>query len=340
MSFTKFIDQEIISSLIQKQNNSFDNISVNDNFRIGSNSDDSVYFNAKVATSIDMSNNDIKNVNNININGFITPSQSTDLDVITLDKNVSFVDYDNLQNTFYTRIGSSGDELNPQLSIDNSGSVYMAGVFTSDELGIYDFTNNDIPIGSLTKEGDQCLFITKYSDTGVNQWKTKITGYNEKTEPSIYTTGIGNTLVTMQSYDDCHIKIYDTQNGNYCPVKVLQGEEYNVANTLLVKYNSDGIFGWNCRVKIINYPDERFSSNAVVSGDLSGNVYLTGYYPAYRHNQCRGGAIEIYDKTSDETPVRTFTNGNNQSLYSYFIIKFDSTGKFLWVNHINGNLQN
>jgi hypothetical protein len=101
-----------------------------------------------------MSNNDINNIKNLNINGLITLSQTDDLDVITLDKNTSFVDYNNLQNTFYTRIGSSGDELNPQMSMDMSGNVYMTGVFTSDELGIYDFTNNNIPIGLTWPTGN------------------------------------------------------------------------------------------------------------------------------------------------------------------------------------------
>ncbi len=275
----------------------------------------------------------------ITMNGVVVPSHTEDVDVVSLDKHTNFINYNNLHNTFYTRIGGSDKELAPQISTDDNGNVYVTGAYQSNELDIYDFTNNNVPIGSLFLEGIQCLFLTKYDETGINQWKTRITGYDVKIEPTIYNNGSGDTFVTMQSYDNGStgdIKFYDVNNVS-SPVKTLDGEVYDVANTILAKYTTDGVFSWNCRVRVLNYPDPSgyiFSTNATVTGDASGNVYLCGYYP--------GGAVAVYDTTSDETPAYTFTNDEDETnrLDSFFIIKYDASGVFTWFNHINGDLQN
>ncbi len=275
---------------------------------------------------------------NATVNGLIIPSHANDQDVVTLDKNVNFIDYKNLQNTFYTRVGGSSDELNPQMAVDNSGNIYMAGVYDSDELDIYDFTNNTTPVGSLFKSGYQSLFLTKYNDAGVNQWKTKIGGYDAKTEPSIYSSGLGDTFVAMQSYGDGDIRIYDVNNVS-SPVKTLDSEQYNVSNTVLVKYNTDGVFQWNCRVKIVDASGiDSFSSNTVVTSDASGNLYIVGYCPTR--------SFEVYDTTSDSTPVKTVLlyiqendNDFDETFTAYFIVKFDADGKYLWFNRIEGNLE-
>ena len=251
-----------------------------------------------------------------------------DLDVIDVNTKTSFVNYDNLQNTFYTRIGGGSDDLNPQMYLDKYDNVYMAGVYESEELGIYDFTNNTVPVGSLYLDGDKSLFITKYDSAGVNQWYTRIGGYYAKSEPSVFVNGNGDMFITMQSYEDGVINIYDVNNIN-SPVKTLSGLDEN-ANTLFVKYNNKGEFQWNIRIIAINLPDSlSFTSSAVVTGDLEGNLILCGYFD--------GDSIEVIDTSNDETPVKIFTRAD-EGPSAYFICKFDYRGKFLWINHIEGGL--
>jgi len=252
-----------------------------------------------------------------------------DLDVIDVNTKTSFVNYDNLQNTFYTRIGGGNDDLNPQMYLDKYDNVYMTGVYESEELGIYDFTNNTVPVGSLYLDGERSLFITKYDSAGVNQWYTRIGGYYAKSEPSVFVNGNGDVFITMQSYDDGNINIYDVNNIS-SPVKTLQGVDTGDANTILVKYNNKGEFQWNIRMIAINLPDTpSFTSSAVVTGDLEGNLIVCGYF--------NGDSIEVIDTSNDETPTKIFTR-SEEGPGAYFICKFDNRGKFVWVNHIEGGL--
>jgi len=253
-----------------------------------------------------------------------------DLDVIDTSTKTSFVNYQNLQNSFYTKIGGNNYDANPQMYLDKHDNVYIAGVFVSSELGIYDFTNNEVPVGSLTlNEADQALFLTKYDSTGVNKWYTKIGGYYVKSEPSVFVNGSGDMFVTMQSYDDGDILIYDTKDKNI-PAKTLGGLNSGDANTIFVKYNTKGEFQWNVRVIAFNTPESpTFTSTAVVTGDLEGNLFVCGYF--------NGEAIVVFDTSDDEIPQQVFVR-EEYGPGAYFILKFDYTGKFLWVNHIEGGL--
>ncbi|NBP57760.1 hypothetical protein EBU71_14740, partial [bacterium] len=250
-----------------------------------------------------------------------------DLDVIDTNTKTSFVNYQNLQNTFYTKIGGEGYEVNPQIHLDKNDNVYMAGVYDSDEVSIYDFTNQNVPVGSLQLDGEQSLFITKYDSAGVNQWYTRVGGYYAKEEPSIFVNGNGDVFVVMQSYEggEESINIYDVNNVQY-PAKTLS--EYSETNTVLVKYNSKGEFQWNIRMKAFTVENESFTSTACVTGDLEGNLFVSGYFDSE--------TISIYDTGSDETPCKTFNRFLDGEYACYFICKFDYRGKFTWLNHLEG----
>uniref|UniRef100_A0A6C0IG15 Bulb-type lectin domain-containing protein n=1 Tax=viral metagenome TaxID=1070528 RepID=A0A6C0IG15_9ZZZZ len=250
-----------------------------------------------------------------------------DLDVIDTNTKTSFVNYQNLQNTFYTKIGGGGYDLNPQIYLDKNDNVYMAGVYNSDELGIYDFTNNEVPVGSLKLDGERSLFLTKYDSAGINKWYTRIGGYYSKSEPNVFVNGNGDFFVAMQSYDDGDINIYDVNNQNF-PAKILDGINSGDANTIVVKYNNKGEFQWNIRVSSFYFEGTAITSSAVVTGDLEGNLIVSGYFD--------GDSIYVADTGSDNDPAKIFTRDGEGE--AYFILKFDYTGKFLWVNHLEGGL--
>lgn len=265
-----------------------------------------------------------------------------DLDVIDTSTKTSFVNYENLQNTFYTRIGGDGgDTLNPQIHLDKNDNLYMVGVFSSNELNIYDFTNTTVPVGSIIKDddgSDRCLFLTKYDSKGVNQWYTKIGGDYQKSEPSVFVNANGDLFVTLQSYDENgFIKIYDVTN-KQVPVKTLVGFNPDSGNssTVFVKYNNKGEYIWNIRMISKNLPliedDNSFTSTAVVTGDLEGNLFVSGFFG--------GDSIYVIDTGNDDLtePVKILTKVDQDAPGAYFICKFDYTGKFLWLNHVEGGL--
>jgi len=250
-----------------------------------------------------------------------------DLDVIDTNTKTSFVNYQNLQNTFYTKIGGPEYELNPQIHLDKNDNVYMAGVYDSNEVSIYDLTNQNVPVGSLQLDGDQSVFITKYDSAGVNLWYTRVGGYDTKEEPSIFVNGNGDVFVVMQSTEDIEdsIKIYDVNNVQN-PVKILSN--YPETNTVLVKYNTKGEFQWNIRMKAFDVDTESYTSTACVTGDLEGNLYVSGYFDSE--------TINIYDTGSDTVACKSFNRFLEGETSAYFICKFDYRGKFTWLNHLEG----
>jgi hypothetical protein len=105
------------------------------------------------------------------------------------------------------------------------------------------------------------------------------------------------------------------------------------ANTLVVKYNTKGEFVWNIRIVSFDFPEiQSFTSSAVVTGDLQGNIFITGYFD--------GQSIAIVDTGSDENPQKVFSRlgEGDGGPGAFFICKFDYTGKYLWVNHLDGGL--
>lgn len=255
---------------------------------------------------------------------------TNDFDIVDLNSKTSFIDYKNLQNTYYTRICGTSDDLRPQLGLDKDGNLYVAGVYQSSELNIFDYSSNNVPVGNLYRDAaDQNLFLTKYNQAGKNLWRTRIGGYNAKKDPSIFVAYNGAVFVSMTSNDDGNIDIFDVNNVNEV-AKSLTG--YNYDNTILVKYNEKGEFQWNLRIKALNIPEESNdeTSGAVVTGDMDGNIYMAGCY--------RGGAFEVYDTSDDDVPVETFQNADPSNDISYFIVKFDYTGKFIYANHLVGIL--
>jgi len=249
-----------------------------------------------------------------------------DLDVIDVNTKTSFVNYQNLQNSFFTKLGNVGDDLNPQIYLDKYDNVYMTGVYQSDELNIYDFTNNTVPVGALSLDGDQSLFLTKYNQAGVNQWYTRIGGYYDKEEPSVFVNGNGDMFITMQCQDDGDVKFYDVNNVT-SPVFTLPGTSDN-SYTIFVKYNNKGEYQWHIRVVSENTNETTsFTSTAVVTGDLDGNLIISGFFD--------GDFINVYDTSSDDVPFKMFSR-DGEAQAAYFICKFDYTGKFLWVNHLEG----
>ena len=249
-----------------------------------------------------------------------------DLDVIDPNTKTSFVNYQNLQNSFFTKLGSGGDDLNPQIYLDKYDNVYMAGVYQSDELNIYDFTNNSVPVGALSLDGEQSLFLTKYNQAGINQWYTRIGGYYDKEEPSVFVNGNGDMFITMQCQDDGDVKFYDVNNVT-SPVFTLSGTSDN-SYTIFVKYNNKGEYQWHIRVVAENTNETAsFTSTAVVTGDLNGHLIISGFFD--------GDFINVYDTSSNNVPFKIFSR-DGEAPAAYFICKFDYTGKFLWVNHLEG----
>ena len=138
---------------------------------------------------------------------------------------------------------------------DESGNVYVAGSFDSPMLAF----NNGI---TLSNSGDYDGYIAKYNSDGVCQWAEKIAGKGYDYVFSISTDINGNVYVAGY-FKSSKLRF---NNG------IILTKSADVAG-YIAKYNSDGVCQW---AEKIAGTDGDYARS--ISTDLSGNVYVTGYF--------------------------------------------------------------
>ena len=178
---------------------------------------------------------------------------------------------------------------------DESGNVYVAGSFDSPMLAF----NNGI---TLSNSGDYDGYIAKYNSDGVCQWAEKIAGKGYDYVFSISTDINGNVYVAGY-FKSSKLRF---NNG------IILTKSADVAG-YIAKYNSDGVCQW---AEKIAGTDGDYARS--ISTDLSGNVYVTGYFHSNK---------------------LTFNNGitlSNIGASDSYIAKYNSDGVCQWAEKIAG----
>ena len=173
---------------------------------------------------------------------------------------------------------------------------------------VYDNHKKDI---SLDTSGNQDVFIAKYSDSGIVQWATRISGSDPKLSYSI-TNDTNNNVYVTGSYNNSTITIYDT---NGYGQTTLDSSGNN--DVFIVKYSDTGYTQWATRIS-----GSGFESGTSIVTDTANNIYVTGGYDA---------PITIYD-TNGYGHTTLDTSGNED----VFILKYSHTGYAQWATHISG----
>jgi hypothetical protein len=178
-----------------------------------------------------------------------------------------------------------------------------------------------LPITSST----QALILVKYNIDGVAQWATKIEGSGSSRnllfldkEKNIYIVGAYPSNITF--YDA------PTLSSSIPPINNLSDGN---TKTYIVKYNSSGIAQWATNIKDDeNNPyippfGSRLTIPTGISTDNNGDVYVTGYYNINIEFNNNPGNIP------STPPTITVPLGN-------FVVKYNSTGNFIWKTKITG----
>jgi hypothetical protein len=190
------------------------------------------------------------------------------------------------------------------ITIDHSGSVFISGDF----LGTVDFNYDSTNVYNLTSYGGTTdIFILKLTSTGDFIWARSIYGSGNERNFSMTNDLAGNLYYTGQ-----FSAVTDFDPG----AAVFNLSWVGGADVFLSKLNSGGDFVW---AKAIGGTanDEAFD----IALDASSAIYITG----------------IFTTTADFDPDTGQFLLTPYLHRSIFISRFDSSGKFTWVNQIDGS---
>ena len=204
------------------------------------------------------------------------------------------------------QFGGAGTTIGTSIKSDQSGSVYVSGIFS----GTVDF-NPDPAISAVfnyTSFGVGDGFITKLDINGDLMWALQIGGTAGDGVNSISLDASGNAYAVGWFQGICD---FNPSAGSFN--LTADGDDIFVA-----KYNSLGIFQW--AKKMGGVGSDRGHS---IYLDASGNIYTTGFFQ---------GSAQFDPGT---TSFILSASGSNNT--AAFISKLDSSGSFLWAGKLGGN---
>lgn len=201
---------------------------------------------------------------------------------------------------------------------DSSGNVYVAGMFAT-SITAYNYQEVAFSPNVTTATGTNCLFLTKYNNTGDVQWITKMTGTGNTNEiRQIDTDSSGNVYLAVSYGPSAILTLFNsdgTQFGTTMP---------NNGNSAggVIKYDTSGFVQW---FVIIDGAAVDFSFGVHV--DSSDNIYVLGRFDG-------SADLRIYNADGSEfTPA----NRTGNSTIEGFVVKFDSLGAAQWYARVGGS---
>lgn len=296
------------------------------NYTLFNNSNPDMYGNIFI-TKLDLSGNiiwaksaggsdydDVKGIvtdsyGNIYITGTFT-NDSINFDNITLHNlgivgnDIFVAKYDPLGNILWAKSGGNGEshDFSSAITCDKEDNIYITGRY---ELNSFIFDNDTLTYIGPPPSTYSDMYILKLNETGNILWGKTATGVNIEWGWSLTSDTIGNIYVcggfTSPSVSLDSITLINT------------GDLYS-RNVFIAKYNSSGEIQWanNIFNNVGGY-------NNKITSDIFNNIYITGSF---------------YDSTivfGNTTLINT-----SDTACDMFIVKYDSSGNFIWAKSANG----
>ena len=246
---------------------------------------------------------------------------------------------------------SNGDLTPRKVVTDSNGNIYITGLFKgSITLNSYisggnGSTINTIPYGTLTSTNttNYIAFVVKYNSYGTAQWATRIetVGTVPIFPNSISCDTSGNVYIdgyygVNSNPSPSTLTIYSYTSGCIPGTNPITTTPYGtllnstgLADIFLIKYNTNGIAQW-----ATNVAGAGTEYSYTSSIDLSGNVYITGYFGP--------SSTIIYNYVSGCTPgtapiiTSSYTTLTSDGLRDSFLVKYNSSGSGQWVTRVGG----
>jgi uncharacterized protein (DUF2345 family) len=210
------------------------------------------------------------------------------------------------------------------LYIDSVGGEYVQGDFNSFGSNLFDIVTSS-GTQSVGGYNDGYRLVIK-SLNGVYQWTCGILASTTNTKTnSLYVDNVSNVYVTAPFYSG-NISVTDT-TGPF--VNNSKGYPF----VALIKFNAQGVLQWYSHQRFTTATFQNFLNTPVVTGDLVGNVYMSGGYNTAEVDKSSilynsDGSISPYSLVPD---VDTTQYGG-----ASYVIKYTSTGFVQWVSSIMG----
>jgi hypothetical protein len=214
------------------------------------------------------------------------------------------------------KIGGLNNDLpNGGICIDAIGNFYVAGVYLSNPVTIFD-TDNETPFVDLAISGTADVYIVKYNASGVPQWVRKIGGGSVNSPVTISVDPNGN-VYTTGTFDSNPITVFNTDNSTAFTTIATTGQD----DVFIVKHDTSGTPLWARKVG-----GTLAESAGGLSVDSSGNVYISGSYAS--------ATFRVFN-TDNTTNFATLANSGTAT-NDVFVVKYNTSGTPQWVRKIAG----
>ena len=199
-------------------------------------------------------------------------------------------------------IGSGFNEISNSITVDNLSNIYISGFFQD----TVDF-NTGSGINNLIAEGNLDLFFAKYDSNGSYLWANSIGSIaNDNMGYSIFVDSLGNVYLAG----------YFNGTTDFDPgLGIANLTSLGNRDGFFAKYDTNGNFIWAKSIGSTNWEE---CQN--ITGDNSGNVYITGYFEA----------------TIDFDPGPGIANLTSLGNRDGFFAKYDTNGNFIWAKSLGG----
>jgi hypothetical protein len=248
---------------------------------------------------------------NVYITGYFSGTADFDPDAVTADNHTSAGNED----IFLTRIKSDGSygwtktmggtnrDFGQSVAVDVSENVYITGYFS----GTADFDPDAVTADNHTSAGNEDIFLTRIKSDGSYGWTKTMGGTNRDFGQS----------VAVDVSENVYITGYFSGSADFDPDAVTADSHISAGNEdiFLTKIKSDGSYGWT---KTMGGANADYGQS--VAGDISGNVYVTGYFWGVADFDPGGGGD-------------SHISAGNEDI---FLTKIKSDGSYGWTKTMGG----
>ena len=211
-----------------------------------------------------------------------------------------------------TRLASTNTVISRGISVDQTGDIYVTGLFSGGRVSIYGQSLS--LFSTIPNSGSNDAFIVKYNTNGAPQWTTRIASTGSDSGYSIATDDSDNIYVTGDyGFGGVPVAIFNSTGSVFANLS-----NSGNSDVFIVKYNSNGIGQWAARIGSTGTEAGRS-----IATDSSGNVYVTG---------SGGSSVTITAFNADGTSFGT-TLANSGGTDA-FIVKYNTDGDVQWVARV------
>jgi hypothetical protein len=217
---------------------------------------------------------------------------------------------------FVVKYNSSGTKQWTQ-QLGTSSTDYAGGIATDSSSNVYVTGHTQGGLDSNTNVGGQDLFVVKFNSSGTKQWTQQL-----GTSATEYGTGI-----TTDSSGNVYV-------GGYTEGSLDGNTSAGESDFFVVKYNSSGVKQWTQQLGT-SADDLGYS----ITGDSSGNVYVTGYTRGGLDGNTSAGKLDLFLIKYNSSGVKQWTQQLGTSAHDYGQgVTIDSSGNVYVVGRTEGSL--